>query len=95
MRTAIVGAPGQPGLYLGMALARRGHAVVDRDALRGEIFRDRKGVMQFHHPHGFRQQVIEALLAEIPDVWEQLIAAGAEPMTFPVRPSWRASAVVV
>ena len=84
MRTAIVGA-GPTGLYLGMALARRGHAVtlVDRDPGPDGDRWDRKGVMQFHHPHGFRQQVIEALLAEIPDVWQQLIAAGAEPMTLP------------
>lgn len=84
MRTAIVGA-GPTGLYLGMALARRGHTVtiVDRDPGPDGDRWDRKGVMQFHHPHGFRQQVIEALLAEIPDVWEQLIAAGAEPMTLP------------
>jgi len=84
MRTAIVGA-GPTGLYLGMALARRGHVVtiVDRDTGPEGDRWDRKGVMQFHHPHGFRQQVIEALLAEMPDVWEQLIAAGAEPMTLP------------
>jgi 2-polyprenyl-6-methoxyphenol hydroxylase-like FAD-dependent oxidoreductase len=77
MRTAIVGA-GPTGLYLGMALARRGHVVtiVDRDTGPEGDRWDRKGVMQFHHPHGFRQQVIEALLAEMPDVWEQLIAAG-------------------
>jgi 2-polyprenyl-6-methoxyphenol hydroxylase-like FAD-dependent oxidoreductase len=84
MRTAIVGA-GPTGLYLGMALARRGHTVtiVDRDPGPDGDRWDRKGVMQFHHPHGFRRQVIEALLAEMPDVWEQLIAAGAEPMTPP------------
>jgi 2-polyprenyl-6-methoxyphenol hydroxylase-like FAD-dependent oxidoreductase len=84
MRTAIVGA-GPTGLYLGMALARRGHAVtfVDRDPGPDGDRWDRRGVMQFHHPHGFRQQVIEALLTEIPDVWQQLIAAGAEPMTLP------------
>jgi hypothetical protein len=35
--------------------------------------------MQFHHPHGFRQQVAEALTTELPEVWEDLIAAGAEP----------------
>jgi 2-polyprenyl-6-methoxyphenol hydroxylase-like FAD-dependent oxidoreductase len=87
MHTAIVGA-GPTGLYLGMALARRGHQVtiVDRDPGPERDRWERKGVMQFHHPHGFRQQVIEALLAEIPDVWEQLIAAGAEPMTLPNRP---------
>ena len=70
MRTAIVGT-GPTGLYLGLALARRGHEVtiVDRDPGPDGDRWDRKGVMQFHHPHGFRQQVIEALRAEIPDVW--------------------------
>ena len=45
---------------------------------------DRKGVMQFHHPHGFRRQVIEGLAwPRSPTMWQQLIAAGAEPMTLP------------
>ncbi len=81
MRTLVVGA-GPTGLYVGIALARRGHQVdvIDRDtgpASDGSW--ERRGVMQFHHPHGFRQQVGEALLAEMPDVWDALLAAGAEP----------------
>ena len=69
-RVAIVGA-GPTGLYLAIALARRHHhvMVVDRD---GGPARDgswgRKGVMQFHHPHGFRGQVVDALTAEMPEV---------------------------
>ena len=79
MRSVIVGA-GPTGLYTAIALARRGHqaTVIDRDPgpARGQ-WRDRKGVMQFHHPHHFRQQVADALLAEMPEVWHGLLAAGA------------------
>ena len=42
--------------------------------------------MQFHHPHFFRQQVADALLAEMPEVWHGLLAAGAEPATLPGQP---------
>ena len=37
----------------------------------------RKGVMQFHHAHTFRGQVVEALRAEMPDVLDDLVTAGA------------------
>jgi len=88
VRTAIVGA-GPTGLYLAIALARRHHqvTVVDRDpgpSANGAW--PRKGVMQFHHPHGFRGQVVDALIAEMPEVLDALIAAGAEPATSPERP---------
>jgi 2-polyprenyl-6-methoxyphenol hydroxylase-like FAD-dependent oxidoreductase len=43
--------------------------------------------MQFHHPHGFRQQVGDALLAEMPEVYDGLLAAGATPTTMPDDPS--------
>ena len=88
MRAVIVGA-GPTGLYVAIALARRGHQVVvfDRDLGPGGGQRwDRRGVMQFHHPHFFRHQVAEALLAEMPEVWHGLLAAGAEPATAPGRP---------
>ncbi|MHA6783358.1 FAD-dependent oxidoreductase [Pseudonocardia saturnea] len=81
MRIAVVGA-GPTGLFSAIALARRGHAVtvVDRDpGPRPDGSWDRAGVMQFHHPHAFRGQVVEALSAEMPDVLDALIAAGAEP----------------
>jgi len=85
MRVVVVGA-GPTGLFTGMVLARRGHevTVVDRD--RGpqqDGSWSRRGVMQFHHPHAFRAQVVEALQAELPHVWHNLLAAGAEPMTLP------------
>jgi 2-polyprenyl-6-methoxyphenol hydroxylase-like FAD-dependent oxidoreductase len=83
MRVVIVGA-GPTGLYLAIGLARRGYlvTVVDRDpgpASDGSW--RRKGVMQFHHPHGFRQQVVEALRDEMPEVVVGLVAAGAETVT--------------
>ena len=88
MRTVIVGA-GPTGLYSAIALARRGHqvVVVDRDpGPDGDRWWDRKGVMQFHHPHFFRRQVADALLAEMPEVWHGLLAAGAEPAALPGQP---------
>lgn len=85
MHIAVVGA-GPTGLYAALALARRGHAVtvVDRDAGPApDGSWARAGVMQFHHPHGFRPQVGEALAAELPDVLDALVAAGAEPIVPP------------
>ena len=88
MRSVIVGA-GPTGLYTAVALARRGHqvTVIDRDpGPNGGARWDRKGVMQFHHPHFFRQQVADALLAEMPEVWAGLLAAGAVPAVLPGQP---------
>ncbi|MBV9922747.1 MAG: tryptophan 7-halogenase, partial [Pseudonocardia sp.] len=48
------------------------------------------GVMQFHHPHFFREPVRDALLAELPEVWDALLAAGARPVTVPDRPQLQA-----
>ena len=93
MRAVIVGA-GPTGLYTGMALARRGHEVmiIDRDpGPCGDRWWDRKGVMQFHHPHFFRPQVADALLAEMPEVWHGLLAAGAVPATLPGQPGVQAA----
>jgi 2-polyprenyl-6-methoxyphenol hydroxylase-like FAD-dependent oxidoreductase len=88
MRSVIVGA-GPTGLYTAVALARRGHqvTVIDRDpGPDGGPWWDRKGVMQFHHPHHFRQQVVDALLAEMPEVCRGLLAAGAVPAVLPGQP---------
>lgn len=95
MRAAVVGA-GTTGLFLAVALARRGHevTVVDRDpgpAADGTW--PRRGVMQFHHPHGFRAQVLDALETEAPDVLDALLAAGASRTTVPGPPG--ASELVV
>jgi 2-polyprenyl-6-methoxyphenol hydroxylase-like FAD-dependent oxidoreductase len=88
MRVAIVGA-GPTGLFLSLALARRGHdvVVVDRDTGPEPDGRWRRaGVMQFHHPHAFRSQVVEALQAEAPEVLDALLAAGAERAVLPDQP---------
>ena len=88
MHSIIIGA-GPTGLFLAISLARRGHdvTVVDRDAgPDSDQTWERKGVMQFHHPHGFRAQVVDALLAEMPDVWTSLIDAGAVPAMSPQDP---------
>jgi 2-polyprenyl-6-methoxyphenol hydroxylase-like FAD-dependent oxidoreductase len=81
MRVAIIGA-GPAGLFTGAGLARRGHEViaVERDpgpAADGSW--PRRGVMQFHHAHGFRFQVEQALAQEVPDALQRWLAAGAEP----------------
>jgi 2-polyprenyl-6-methoxyphenol hydroxylase-like FAD-dependent oxidoreductase len=82
MRVAIIGA-GPAGLFLGAALARRGHAVtaIDRDPgpADGERW-ERRGVMQFHHAHVFRSTVAAALSREMPDALEGWLALGAEPI---------------
>lgn len=82
MKTVVVGA-GPIGLFLAGALARRGNQVVlvDRDAGPGQGQTekwDRKGVMQFHHPHFFRPQIRDAFRAELPEVDERLVRGGAE-----------------
>jgi 2-polyprenyl-6-methoxyphenol hydroxylase-like FAD-dependent oxidoreductase len=84
MHVAIIGA-GPTGLFLGAALAHRGHRVtaVDRDAGPASDGRwSRRGVMQFHHAHGFRPQIVDALRAEIPEAYDGWVAAGAEPIEF-------------
>jgi 2-polyprenyl-6-methoxyphenol hydroxylase-like FAD-dependent oxidoreductase len=84
MRVAIIGA-GPAGLFIGSALAGRGHDVVavDRDA--GPAPQGpwrRPGVMQFHHAHGFRPQVGWALQQEWPAAFTAWLDLGAEPITF-------------
>jgi 2-polyprenyl-6-methoxyphenol hydroxylase-like FAD-dependent oxidoreductase len=88
MRTAIVGA-GPTGLFTAVALARRGHdvTVVDRDpGPADDLIWDRRAVMQFHHPHAFRRQVVDAVRAEIPEMWGALLAAGCTPAMMPTQP---------
>lgn len=82
MRVAIIGA-GPAGLFTGAGLARRGHQVtaVERDpgpAANGSW--PRLGVMQFHHAHGFRHQVAQALAEELPEAMRLWLADGAEPV---------------
>ncbi len=86
MRVAVVGA-GPAGLLVGRALAARGHTVVavDRDPGPPRHGRwARRGVMQFHHAHGFRPQVGHVLRQEWPAALDAWLAAGAEPVRFHV-----------
>ena len=86
MRTAIIGA-GPAGLVLGAALARRGAQVtlVDRDpGPPAEGVWARKGVMQFHHAHGIRSQVVDTLRRELREACELLLGVGAEPVEMPL-----------
>ncbi len=97
MRVAIIGA-GPAGLLVGSVLAGRGHDVVavDRDpGPPGDAWWRRRGVMQFHHAHGFRAQVGDVLEEHWPDALDAWLALGAEPITFdipgrgPVRAGFR------
>ena len=85
MRVAVIGA-GPAGLVLGAGLARRGADVtlVDRDpGPPSEGVWARKGVMQFHHAHAIRPQVVETLQRELPDAYQRLLDVGAEPVQTP------------
>lgn len=78
MRVIVVGG-GPVGMFCGIALARRGAevTVVDRDPgppASGPWAR--RGVMQFNLPHFFRPTVREAMTAQMPDVWQSVLAAG-------------------
>lgn len=91
MRIIVIGA-GPTGLFTAIALARRGHRVIAVDRDRGptadgsgQTWR-RKGVMQFHHAHTFRGQVVDALQVEMPDVLGDLLAAGATIAMAPEEP---------
>jgi len=84
MQIVIIGA-GPAGLFLGSALARRGHRVtaVDRDpGPADDATWARRGVMQFHHAHAFRQTVVDALGREVPEAVDLWRAAGAEAIEF-------------
>ena len=80
MRAVVVGG-GPVGIFCAVALARDGHdvVVIDRDPGPGDDGWDRRGVMQFQHPHFFRQIVRQALVEAMPDVWDALLAAGGRP----------------
>ena len=82
MRVAVIGL-GPAGLLVGAGLARRGHEVVAVERDRGPAADGswpRRGVMQFHHAHAFRDQVVLALRQELPEALRRWQAAGAEPV---------------
>jgi 2-polyprenyl-6-methoxyphenol hydroxylase-like FAD-dependent oxidoreductase len=86
MRVAIIGA-GPAGLLLGSGLVSRRNDVViiERDGgppPQGHWAR--RGVMQFHHAHGFRPQVAEILEETWPAAMAAWLALGAEPITFDI-----------
>src|SRR3712207_4440153 len=85
MRVAVIGA-GAAGLFLGSALAGRGHDVVavDRDTRSPPGYWARSGVMQLLHAHGLRPQVGMALAQEWPAALDLWIGLGAEEITFDV-----------
>ncbi|RNL80262.1 FAD-dependent oxidoreductase [Nocardioides marmorisolisilvae] len=91
---AVVAGGGPVGIYAAIALARRGHAVtlVDRDPGPTGSDWQRAGVMQFEHAHGWRPQVVEALRAEMPDVLDALLDAGARLEQLPGMPGIEALA---
>jgi 2-polyprenyl-6-methoxyphenol hydroxylase-like FAD-dependent oxidoreductase len=89
-KTVVVGA-GPIGLYSAIMRARAGDdvTVVDRDAgpdPAGDW--DRRGVMQFRHPHFFRPTVRQVFEATAPDLWEAVVAAGGIPATPPGAPAF-------
>ena len=86
MRTAIIGA-GPAGLVLGRRspAAAAEVTLVDRDPGPPSAgVWARKGVMQFHHAHAIRAQVVGTLRRELPEAYERLLAVGAEPVEMPL-----------
>ncbi|MDT4942736.1 MAG: hypothetical protein QOJ34_2825, partial [Pseudonocardiales bacterium] len=89
-KTVVVGA-GPVGLYCAIVRARAGDEVllVDRDAGPGSDGTwDRRGVMQFQHPHFFRPAVRQVFEASAPDLWAALVAAGGIPARPPGAPDF-------
>jgi 2-polyprenyl-6-methoxyphenol hydroxylase-like FAD-dependent oxidoreductase len=88
-KVVIVGA-GPVGLYTAVRLARGGNqvVVVDRDGgpVAGQW--QRRGVMQFRHPHFFRPAVGDAFRDGAPQLWDAVVAAGGIPVTPPGAPEF-------
>lgn len=89
-RVVIIGG-GIAGLTTALVLGRDGHDVTlcERDPARPPAIADaafsawpRRGVAQFFHPHSFLGRARELLESRLPDVYEQLLAAGARVIDF-------------
>ena len=80
MRVVVVGG-GPVGMFSALALKAQGHEVVlvDRDPgpVGGEW--NRRGVMQFHLPHGIRSGGRVAMQNRVPGLLEKVVAAGKTP----------------
>jgi 2-polyprenyl-6-methoxyphenol hydroxylase-like FAD-dependent oxidoreductase len=84
MRSIVVVGAGPTGLFTAIALARRRRkvVVVDRDpGPPANGMWQRRGVMQFHQAHTFRRQVVDVLRTELPELLDDLTAAGASVAT--------------
>jgi flavin-dependent dehydrogenase len=93
MSKAVVVGAGPVGLYCAIVLARRGNdvIVVDRDGGPGGTGGaewNRRGVMQFRHPHFFRPTVRDVFLDGAPDLWDAAVAAGGVPARPPGAPEF-------
>jgi 2-polyprenyl-6-methoxyphenol hydroxylase-like FAD-dependent oxidoreductase len=78
VKVVVIGA-GPIGLYSAIVLARRGNEVVLIDRDRGPApdgSWERRGVMQFRHPHFFRHIVGQIFAETAPDLWDSVVAAG-------------------
>jgi 2-polyprenyl-6-methoxyphenol hydroxylase-like FAD-dependent oxidoreductase len=88
-KTVVVGA-GPIGLYCAIIRARAGDevVVVDRDG--GPVDGDwqRRGVMQFRHPHFFRPAVRRVFEQTAPDLWAAVVGAGGIPARPPGAPEF-------
>ena len=79
--TVVVGA-GPIGLHCAIIRARAGDEVVlvDRDGGPGpDGSWERRGVMQFRHPHFFRPTIRQVFEQTAPDLWDAVVAAGGIP----------------
>jgi flavin-dependent dehydrogenase len=89
-KTVVVGA-GPIGLFCAIVRSRAGDevTVVDRDAGPGpDGTWDRRGVMQFLHPHFFRPKVRAVFEQTAPDLWAAVVAAGGNAVNPPGAPEF-------